>query len=265
MKKNKHTLLWEISGKELKETSYLFGTMHVRDKKAFRGIEFLQDCILNCDAFAAEFDLQDASHRKFHLAARIPKKKSLEDFLNPRIYKKLDKLVKRETNCPLDDFKYSSPIILFNVLSESQFGKDNNMPLDNSLFKFAEQNEKTLLGLESFQAQINIFSKVDMKEQCRYLKRMTTNFNRFRKELQKSAELYIKGDIQKLVKNAKKSIGSMRKILLYDRNITMAEKFISYASEQRLFAAIGAGHLGGEKGVLRLLKLKGYKIIPIIY
>ncbi|MDC0231595.1 TraB/GumN family protein, partial [Aureispira] len=142
---------------------------------------------------------------------------------------------------------------------------DSSLPLDNALYNFAESNKKILLGLETFQSQISVFTKIDIREQCRYLKRMTTNFKRFRRELHKSAELYIKGDIQELVKNAKKSIGSMRRVLLYDRNITMADRFISFASKQSLFAAVGAGHLGGEKGVLRLLKLKGYKIIPVIY
>ena len=87
MSKKKHTLLWEIRGKELKKTSYLFGTMHVRDKRAFRGIDFLSKCIVNCDSFAAEFDLKNASNRKFYEAARLPENKSLEDFINPRIYK----------------------------------------------------------------------------------------------------------------------------------------------------------------------------------
>jgi uncharacterized protein YbaP (TraB family) len=239
--------------------------MHVRDEQAFRGIHFLSNCIINCDSFAAEFDLQNASNRKFYEAARIPENKSLEDFINPRIYKKLQQLIKRETGYPIEKFKYSSPILLFNIISEAQFGKDNSMPLDNALFKIAEDNKKILLGLETFESQISVFAKVDISEQCRYLKRMTTNFKSVRKELQKSAELYLKGDIQKLVKKAKQSIGSMRSVLLYDRNITMANKFISFASKQSLFAAVGAGHLGGEKGVLRLLKLKGYKIIPVIY
>ncbi|MGB0863917.1 MAG: TraB/GumN family protein [Saprospiraceae bacterium] len=33
--------------------------------------------------------------------------------------------------------------------------------------------------------------------------------------------------------------------------------------EQTLFCAIGAGHLSGKKGVLKLLKDKGYKVKPV--
>ncbi len=265
MSKNKNTLLWEISGRGIKSPSYFFGTMHVRDKRAFRGIDFLTDCIDSCDSFAAEFNLQDADYHKLNSAAKIPDNKSLNDFLNPRVYAKLDKILKRETGANLDDFRFSSPILLFNVISEAQFNSDNNLALDSALYSMAEKMNKIMLGLETFDAQISVFSKVDIKEQCRSLKGLATNFRKFRREINKSAELYIQGDLQKLVANTKKTIGSMRRILLYERNVTMANNFIDIASQHSLFAAVGAGHFGGQKGVLRLLKLKGCKLQPVFY
>jgi len=264
-KKKKHSLLWQISGKELKGPSYFFGTMHVRDNRAFRGIDFLKSCIGNCDSFAAEFDLQDADNRQLQAAARIPNGESLEDFLNPRVYKKLDKLLIQETGHSLDNFKYSSPILLLNVLSEAQFQSENTMALDSTLYNIAQEADKKLLGLETFQAQISVFGKVSLKEQCRSLKKIATNFKSFKNEIKRTSELYITGDIQKLVKKTKRSIGSMRRVLLYDRNVTMANNFETFSAEHSLFAAVGAGHLGGQKGVLRLLKKKGYTVKPIFY
>ena len=40
----------------------------------------------------------------------------------------------------------------------------------------------------------------------------------------------------------------------------MADKIAEIISEKSLFAAIGAGHLGGKKGVLYLLKKKGFEL-----
>jgi uncharacterized protein YbaP (TraB family) len=264
-KKKKNSLLWQISGKEMKDPSYFFGTMHVRDNRAFRGIDFLKSCIENCDSFAAEFDLQDADQRQLQAAARIQDGQSLEDLLNPRVYKKLDKLLVRETGHSLDNFKYSSPILLLNVLSEAQFQSENTMALDSTLYSIAQEADKKLLGLETFQAQISVFGKVSLKEQCRSLRNIATNFKSFKREIKKTCELYITGDIQKLAKKTKRSIGSMRRVLLYDRNITMADNFEIFSAENSLFAAVGAGHLGGQKGVLRLLKKKGYTIKPVFY
>jgi uncharacterized protein YbaP (TraB family) len=265
MTNKKHSLLWEISGKEIAANSYLFGTMHVRDNRAFRNIEFLEKCIHNCSAFAAEFDLKDTDQQQLQEATALPNGSSLEDYLNPRIYKKLDRLLLKETGYKLRQLKYSSPILLFNLISEAQFQDDNPVALDNALYNIAQDADKDLMGLETFEEQMSVFSKVDIEDQCRSLKKMATHFISFKRELKKTSELYIQGDIQKLLKKSKRSIGGMRKVLLYDRNIIMADRFESFAKEQSLFAAIGAGHLGGKKGVLRLLKQKGYTIKPVRY
>ena len=43
----------------------------------------------------------------------------------------------------------------------------------------------------------------------------------------------------------------------------MAKRIGLMAKEQSIFAAIGASHLGGQKGVLRLLKKEGFKVRPV--
>ncbi len=265
MTRKKQSLLWEISGKEMVAESYLFGTMHVRDNRAFRNIAFLEECIHNCSAFAAEFDLKDTDHQQLQQATTLPNGSSIEDYLNPRVYKKLEKLLLKETGHQLEHLKYSSPILLFNLISESQFQEDNPVALDNALYNIAQEADKNLMGLETFEEQMNVFSKVDLKDQCRSLKKMATHFISFKREIKKTSELYIQGDLQKLLKKSKQSIGGMRKVLLYDRNVIMAERFEAFSKEQSLFAAIGAGHLGGKKGVLRLLKKRGYTIKPVHY
>jgi uncharacterized protein YbaP (TraB family) len=265
MTNKKHSLLWEISGKEIVAPSYLFGTMHVKDNRAFRNINFLEKCIHNCSAFAAEFDLKDSDPQRLQEAATLPSGSSLKDYLNPRIYKKVERLLLKETGHQLEHLKYNSPILLFNLISEAQFQEDNAEALDNALYNIAQEADKNLMGLETFEEQMSVFAKVDLEEQCRSLKKMATHFVSFKREIKKTSELYIQGDLQKLLKKAKQSIGGMRQVLLYDRNIIMAERFESFAKEQSLFAAIGAGHLGGKKGVLRLLKKKGYTIKPVSY
>jgi uncharacterized protein YbaP (TraB family) len=57
----------------------------------------------------------------------------------------------------------------------------------------------------------------------------------------------------------------MRHVLLYDRFLKMVNSFEKIAAGQSLFAAVGAGHLAGGKGVLRILKKRGYTITPILY
>lgn len=265
MKKQKQSLLWQVQGGNIKEPSYFFGTMHVRDKQAFRGLDFLKSCIQKCDAFAAEFNLNDADPTAMQEATQLPNGQRLEDLFSPNTYKKLAKVVQKSTEYSIEQFQHSSPFLLLNFISEAQFGTDNQQALDSTLFEFAARENKILLGLESFEQQIAIFGKIDLQQQCRSLKKVAHNFEAFSKDLKKTAQYYIQGDIQKLQKKAKRSIGNMKRVLLYDRNVKMVDSFEKIAAQQSLFAAVGAGHLAGQKGVLRLLKKRGYTVTPVIY
>lgn len=57
-------------------------------------------------------------------------------------------------------------------------------------------------------------------------------------------------------------MGGMKEVLIYNRNQLMYER-IDGRREQSSFYALGAAHLAGKKGVLRLLKNAGYKIKAI--
>ena len=43
----------------------------------------------------------------------------------------------------------------------------------------------------------------------------------------------------------------------------MTKRFAKIARSQTLFCAVGAGHLAGQKGMLRLLKKKGFNVRPV--
>jgi hypothetical protein len=58
--------------------------------------------------------------------------------------------------------------------------------------------------------------------------------------------------------------GVIRKYLLDQRNINWIERIHSLATNEKTFFAVGAAHLGGEIGILRLLQDAGYKVIPIL-
>ena len=55
----------------------------------------------------------------------------------------------------------------------------------------------------------------------------------------------------------------MAEDLLYKRIADWFSKMEEYATEKPSFFAVGAGHLGSEKGVLALLRKQGYKITPV--
>ena len=58
-------------------------------------------------------------------------------------------------------------------------------------------------------------------------------------------------------------IAEEQNAFLDQRNINWIPKIKDYASKGKAFIAVGAGHLGGENGVIRLLENQGYKVTPV--
>ena len=54
-----------------------------------------------------------------------------------------------------------------------------------------------------------------------------------------------------------------QKALITDRNKNMADRIDLLMKKQSIFIAVGAAHLGGEEGLVNLLKRKGYTLKEI--
>jgi uncharacterized protein YbaP (TraB family) len=54
------------------------------------------------------------------------------------------------------------------------------------------------------------------------------------------------------------------KFLLYTRNQNWADLLETRLGQKTLFIAVGAAHLGGEKGLITLMTKQGYELTPIM-
>jgi uncharacterized protein YbaP (TraB family) len=263
MKKKKNSLLWKISGKNFSGDSYVFGTMHVSDERAFTFESLVKEKIKECNAFALEFNLETANTNITSDMMSLPDGLTLESMIRPKKFKKINERFIRFTGYDLRQFNRSLPMQITNMMAEVVLSKDRLKSLDESLFQFAKEEEKILLGIETFEEQLAIMAKIPVESQLKSMLKTFKSFKQFRKQVLKMAELYEMADIQQLYRSSKKSLGSERKLLLYDRNKIMAERIAFMASEQTIVCAIGAAHLAGKKGVLRYLKMKGLEIKPV--
>lgn len=263
-KTSKNSLLWQITGNKLAGTSYLFGTMHVKDERAFSLIEHLQETIDTCDAFATEFNLSEVESGLEPNAMDLPDNQVLTDFISENKYQRMRKTFIKYFAFDIELLKSAMPLIITNALSAQTLMTDRELNLDQHLWQYAESREKITLGIETFAEQLQILHTIPLDYQFKALSDISKNISGFAKEHQKMTALYKKQDIRQMYQSTKKSIGGARKILLYNRNAVMAERIERMAQEQSLFAAIGAAHLAGKKGVLKLLKDAGLTVKPVM-
>lgn len=265
MKKSKKTLLWKLEGADLPATSYVFGTMHVRDKRAFNYLDLVKEKISECAVFAPEFDLAEAKSAAAMAKPSfvLPYDTSLAQLLKPKVYQKLAKLLQKHVGLNITLFDDNMPLLLANLLSESILANNMAVSLDETLWQYAVEESKKVVGVESYQAQLGFLQKIALKDQAKSLTWVVKNYKAYRKEIIKTTHLYEQSELQKLYKIAKKSLHGNRKILLYDRNKDMADHIALLVREAATVCAIGAAHLAGGKGVLRLLKQQGIRIKPV--
>ena len=259
---SKKTFLWRISSDDIPGDSYLFGTMHVQDIRAFTNLYLIKEKIAACDAFAAEFHLDNTSAQAASRMA-LPQGISLRDLISEKKYTKLRRIVLKSVGLDIDYFSHSSPFMLTGLIGSQVLGKEMAESLDQHLWNFAKSESKSMYGIETFEEQMEVLEKIPLKTQIKMLLDLGSNINRYRKHALKTADLYQQGEFQRLSRMVKKNARGLRKLLLYRRNEIMAERIYSLAKTTTLFAAVGAGHLGGGKGVIRLLKKEGLKLHPV--
>ena len=253
----KKSLIWKFYTEGSEKPNYLIGTMHVRDARAFQFEEAFKKAIIECDVFATEFNLDDAQSGAAQMSMFLPEGASLKTLMSNKLYQKINATLLKKMGVELAQFDRFKPLAITNFLTESLLSNDRWLSLDETLWHCAKENGKILRGIETFDEQLEVLDKMTVADQLKGLKDTMHDLGNFRKQLTRMANLYEQADIEKLYKSAKKSAKGSRKLLLYDRNAIMANRIADLAIDNSVCVAIGAGHLAGAKGVIRLLKNKG--------
>ena len=263
MKKGKQGLLWQIDLELLPGPSYVFGTMHVKDKRAFQSDHKVYEKIEACTGFATEFNLEEIPTNQDSHAFILPDGLTVTKLIGEKKYAKLRRILIHAFQIDILQFNQFQPLLICNLIGEAILSQDRQHSLDAHLWHYAQMHEKYLAGIETYQEQVEILKKISLSYQAKALMAIGKNVKRHRRQLTKMTNLYQEGNIQKIYRSARNGAGKLRKTLLFNRNRIMADRIAGMAKEKTFFFAIGAGHLGGGKGVLRLLKQRGFSIKSI--
>ena len=258
----KQSLLWKLSRKG-RADSFLLGTMHVKDKSVFGRIDQIETLIGEVDLFAAEYDLDEVRFVQQPNDLLIPDGFSIRDILGDKKFKRIQKIIAKFFDVDISQFEFYLPLLLVNVIAESILTKDYNLPLDLYLWNIAKKLQIKRCGIETYESQQKIMQAIKLKDQLKMLKMIAKNPSKYRKSVLSMAKLYEEEKIIALYKSGKKSLGKYKRMLLDHRNHIMARRFEEISEHQSIFVVVGAGHLSGHSGILRLLKEKGWQLKAI--
>ncbi len=261
-------LLWKIEAKNT-PPSYLFGTIHVDDSDVLAVPAQVMEVFNAAEIFAAEAINDKSSARRF-MAAMLTAEPQLPALLGDENYKAIDDLLARR-NIPQDVRPRFKPWAA--MLTLQQPPKRNGLVLDQMLLRVASQHKKIIVPLETIDEQIAAFNGMSQATQVALLQHAQSSQHKIEGEIKNMLDAYLKRDLTRLMalsrvsfpggKVSEKQEQEFLTRILFDRNKVMAERLLLQLEKGNAFAACGALHLYGERGMLSLLEQQGYKITKV--
>jgi len=268
LKKTPSTLLWEVSGNGLKEPSYLFGTMHILCLEDARLSENLKKIIKESKKIYFEIDMDDREQMMGALKyVRMNDGVKLSDLLTKEEYDRVDAYFKKKNlQIPLSMINRFKPLFVSSLLEEKMMECTTQKGMEEQIMKESKQYDKVIMGLETVQFQAGLFDSIPYAKQAKDLIQYIDSADNYKSNMKVMVDVYKKQDLDRMDSLTRKSDPGMDQymdLLLYDRNRKWVQQMPSLMMEGHLLFAVGAGHLPGEKGVIALLKSKGYTVKPL--
>ncbi len=262
------SLLWEITGNGIKKPSFLFGTMHVSNKLVFHLGDSFYNAIKSTQTVALELN-PDLWQEQM---VRLEKLKdnyaafAREDgnqFLTEHSFR---------VNNYLDEIKLAlqtEPAIVNNLLYRSYKAKEDfeeDTFLDLYIFQTGRKLGKLASGVENYYEaeKLVLEAYTDMAKEKKK-KNVDLGEESMSDIAEKIQNAYRRGDLD-LMDSLDRMIDrspAFREKFLYRRNELQAEAMDSIMRTTSLFVGVGAAHLPGERGVIEILRKKGYKLRPV--
>jgi uncharacterized protein YbaP (TraB family) len=256
-----NSLLWEVTGNGLERPSYLYGTMHVSSKVAFRLDDVFFESLKKVDAIALESDPTQWMNEYYQ--EQILSEQNRTDSYRSTFYKGIFKMEHPNPQMVRSSIRMND-MALNGYLYRKNGASDNfeeETYLDMFIFQAGKKAGKPIISLENFKESQYLTSKAATnpakKEIDKWLEERLEKENRYtiQENVYRNRNISLLDSIGKAINTE-----YFRKNMLYDRNENMVVVMDSVMKTQTIFAGVGAAHLPGKKGMIKLLQDRGYSV-----
>ncbi|MFM6924468.1 MAG: TraB/GumN family protein, partial [Ferruginibacter sp.] len=262
------SLLWEITGNGLSKPSYLFGTMHVSSKMVFHLSDSFYMALKSVDAVALELnpevwqgEMVSMNRIKENYAEFV--KAPRGDYLTENSFRipKYENVLKAAMS--------SEPTVVNSLLYRSYKEKEDfeeDTFLDLYIYQTGKKLGKRGTGVEDYveTEKIVMQAYADMAKEKKQKSFDPDGESRY-DIFEKTQDAYRRGDLDLMDSLDRKMDRSeaFTEKFLFKRNEIQANSIDTIIKKSSLFVGVGAAHLPGQRGVIELLRKKGYTLRPI--
>ncbi len=263
-KEGSSSLLWKVYGNGLSDTSYLYGTIHIQDKRVFAYGEPVQQAFDKANQLAVEV-MMDRVDPSSLMSVMMMQDTTLDMLLSEDEYARLESAYQEITGAGLETANSLKPFFLSANMVQSLMPRDMPKPLDMMFIQDARQQGKEVIGLETLEEQIAIIDDLSYAKQMDMLLESIEDVDEMKQQFKDLVEAYINMNSEKVVElmDDPSMPEEFMDKLLDERNKLMVKRMIPRLEEDRTFVAVGAGHLFGNEGIVAMLKEKGYQVEPV--
>ncbi len=263
-------LLWKIEKPGL-EPSYLFGTMHSEDPAVVRLPPPVRQAFDQAQALTLEVVLDPTSLLAMTSAFMLADGASLREQVGERLYGDAVKALSAYGMPEAMVARMKPWAVAVTLMTPPPQG---GVMLDLSLYQQAAAAGKPVDGLETPLEQLSVFEDLPARDQRVMLANALAHLDGIERELAQLKAAYLARDLAKLVELSDASLATLgttdadtarrfNQKLIIERNRRMAERLPSRLRPGRRFIAVGALHLPGEQGLLKLLRQRGYRVTSL--
>jgi uncharacterized protein YbaP (TraB family) len=263
-----NTFLWRVQSKA--STVYLLGSIHLLKKESYPLDQKIETAFDKSPVLAVEANINDISKLDIHKlleSAFYQNDETLGKHVSLGTYGLIKKEAER-LGIPLELVNKQRPWFLaltFESLELLKLGFDPNYGIDS--YFLSKAKEKKILELESLDYQINLLSKFSDDDQELFLLYTLKDLSTLGKELDQLIRAWTSGDTKGVESLLAKTVtenermSSIYEKLILERNRSMASRIEDFLrTEGTCFVIAGAGHLIGNKGIVEILREKGYSV-----
>lgn len=260
--------LWKAVG--AKGTVYLFGSLYYGKQTMYPLQQMVMEDFNNSNVLLLERDIRELGDRDRISAlagrGRYDDKTSLKRNVKEFTWNRALQLGKK-LNLSEETLSHYKPWLAAIVLSTKameQAGYSSDMGLVQS---FSKDSHKLTLDIESIDEQIKLFEELSPLEQEQFLLLTIQDLNRSPEAFNNFTEAWQKGDLELMdqltrpSRDINEATEKLNKLLHDDRVERISNKLKELTNDDKTyFFIVSVGLMGGERGLLKELERKGFKV-----
>lgn len=262
-------LMWKASSATT--TVYLLGSIHLGDKDFYPLPEAVESAFNTSKLLVVEVNLKNmgtfGAMKLIQQYGLYPDDDGLSKHLPKNLADALDDFCRRHhlPRSMLEQYKPWVVAATIEALMLQQAGEDINLGIDLHFLNESKPPQQ-IEELETAELQMTVLSSATENEQQEELADTLKEMDDAKAQVKEMREAFLSGDpvtLQKFMDDHG-SPKSLYKKLVDDRNVAMAARIDGYLKKKdQCFVVVGAAHLVGDHGLVKLLQEKNYKVALI--